>query len=140
MQDLGEWDHSPASRLKAAPGELWVEIKLKRAFSATDRETKLLDHLIELVRRKRIGVYTGRSSGGGAMDVTFDVKNRAVASQRLRKLLLSEFPGTPFSISARYLARFFDPTRKPPRSSQLTERQLTSLIDRLKKDGWEVGE
>lgn len=140
MLDPDEWDHSPASRLKAVPGELWVEIKLKRAFSATDREAKMLDHLIDLVHKKRIGVYTGRSSGGGAMDVTFDVKDRAVASQRLRQLLLSEFPGTRFSVSARYLARFFDPTRKGPRSAQLTEPQLTSLIERLKKDGWDVGE
>jgi hypothetical protein len=121
-------DFSPSTKLKQAPGELWVEIKLKRNWSANSRESTLLDQFIDRVRECKIGRYSGRSSGGGAMDVTFDVRNRATASKRLRSLLLEEFPGTVFCVSARYLLRFHDPNRAPPASARISFAEMEALI------------
>ena len=138
MHEAHRWDHSPTGKLKAVPGELWVEIKLKRSFFATVREQALLDDVIDLVHRRRIGVYTGRSSGAGSMDVTFDVKNRAAASLRLRELMLNEFSGHRFCVSVRFLGRFHDHTRKPPRSAQISEKRLNALIKRMQAEGSEA--
>ncbi len=111
-------DHSPSTRLKPVAGEVWVEIRLRRSWSATPRESAMLDDFIALVGRRRIGRYAGRSSGGGAMDVTFEVKDRATAAAKLRRILADEFVIGDFSVSARYLAPFHDPDRVPPASAR----------------------
>ncbi len=113
-------DHSPSTRLKPVAGAVWVEIRLRRSWSATPRESAMLDDFIALVGRRRIGRYTGRSSGGGAMDVTFEVKDRAAAVVKLRYILATELVIGDFCVSARYLARFHDPDRVPPASAGMS--------------------
>lgn len=124
-------DHSPSTRLKPVAGEVWVEIRLRRSWSATPRESTMLDEFIALVGRRRIGRYTGRSSGGGAMDVTFEVKDRAAAAVKLRRILANELVIGDFCVSARYLARFHDADRTPPASARISEKDVDALFAAL---------
>jgi hypothetical protein len=113
-------DWSPRKKLAPSRGELWLEFKVApEAFEGLSLH-EVLDRLAQLVNEQKLGKYTGRSTGSGAADLSFTVKNRAEVALKLRKIVKKNFPSLEFSVSDEYEANFHS-EQQPEAMSELED-------------------
>lgn len=100
----GTRDYSPLSELPASSGELWVGLRIRAESGSEDAEAaiKVVETLTELIEGGGVGEWTGQSTGGGQVDVSFQVKNQRRVRARVVELLSREYPERDYWISDDY--------------------------------------
>ncbi len=111
-------DYSPKKTLADSTGELWLEMKYDEKWLSGRAPDDIIDEIVALAKKIKLGKYSGRSEGPGAFDVSFKVKNRKEAATPLRELVKLNFPGLVFCLSDEYECKF------------VTEQE-TTLLERL---------
>lgn len=101
-------DHSTRTRLPAAPGELWIGLRVspRRRASAATPVRRVVEEITDRIEWDELGEWLGQSTGRGCVDVSFEVQNLRRARARVIDLLKREFPEYDFWISDDYETTF----------------------------------
>jgi hypothetical protein len=83
------------------PGTLWLMIAIPTEFS-TESEDRLIDEIKSFMQRSDLGEWDGDSSGGQALDVSFEVASLQRAAKGLASFLSQNFSTVKFRVSDEY--------------------------------------
>ncbi|MCK7595464.1 hypothetical protein [Pseudomarimonas salicorniae] len=119
-------DRSSKRKLAENEGTLWLEIEDDKSALGGKGPYDILDEIVALAKKSRIGKYDGRSYGSGAFDVSFKVKNREAGAVILRKIMRETFPTLAFSLSDEYESMFHREPEAETIIQQLERLEMTA--------------